>query len=64
MMTEETVQAMIEAMQIKATSATSIDSGNETDLLQEKRPTKTGDTNTLFAEEDDMDDNELLEQHL
>ena len=64
-MTEETVQAMIEAMQIKATSATSIDSGNETDLLQEKRPTKRGDTNTLFAEEDDPEDNnELLEHHL
>mmetsp|Transcript_6738 Transcript_6738/g.6007 ORF Transcript_6738/g.6007 Transcript_6738/m.6007 type:complete len:113 (+) Transcript_6738:3-341(+) len=65
-MTEQTVQAMIEAMQIKATSAemTSM-SGNETDLLQETRPTKKGDTNTLFAEEDDPDDdNEFLEHHL
>ena len=67
-MTEETVQTIIEAMQIKATSATSIDSGNETDLLQqEKRPTRKGDTGTIFAEEDDPDDediNELLEHQL
>ena len=68
---EQTVQALIEAMQIKATAAMSVsaDDGNDdTGLLQETKPINHGNTTnntTEFAEEEDPDDdNELLAHHL